>query len=115
MVKASRQVVQLGTHRLSNGSCQAAAAFVRSGKLGKISRVDHPEKLKQDIPLPPVAPTNHMKNWLECMRSRRTPIADVRSGYAHSVVSIMAARAEWMGKKLYWDAKREDIVDKPVA
>ena len=41
VVKAGKQVVQLGTHRLSNGSCQAAAAFVRSGKLGKISRVDH--------------------------------------------------------------------------
>jgi predicted dehydrogenase len=269
VVKGSRQVVQLGTHRLSNGSCQAAAAFVRSGKLGKISRVDHqgsvnsprwspvaavkeirerdtdwkawlmgrrprpfdarlyfeyrlfrefsngipdqwlthaatavhhimddyfpisvvanggvlvypdgressdtfgatllypkgflftyaamfgnnypghvryfgqngtiervggdddgtyvvkglgggdrPEKIKQDIPLPPIAPTNHIKNWLECMRSRQTPIADVRSGYAHSVVSIMAARSEWTGKKLYWDTKREDIVDKPLA
>src|SRR6185369_7717256 len=41
VVKASKQVVQLGTHRISNGSCQAAAAFVRTGQLGKISRVDH--------------------------------------------------------------------------
>jgi hypothetical protein len=49
------------------------------------------------------------------MRSRATPNADVRSGYAHAVVSIMAARSEWTGKKLYWDRKREDIVDKPVA
>ena len=31
---------------------------------------DRPEKIKQDIPLPPIAPTNHIKNWLECMRSR---------------------------------------------
>jgi predicted dehydrogenase len=269
VVKASKQVVQVGTHRLSNGSCQAAAAFVRTGKLGKISRVDHqgsfngprwspvaavkeirekdtdwkawlmghkarpfdarlyfeyrlfrefsngiadqwlthavaavnhvmddyfpvsvvangdvlvypdgressdtlgatflypkgflftyaamfgnnypghvryfgqngtiervggdddgyyvvkglgggdrPEKIKEDVVLKPIAPVSHLRNWMECMRSRKTPNADVRSGYAHSVASIMAARAEWTGKKLYWDRKREEIVDRPVA
>jgi predicted dehydrogenase len=269
VAKASRQVVQLGTHRLSNGACQAAAAFVRTGKLGTISRVDHqgsfngprwtpvaavkeiregdtdwkawlmgrrarpfdarlyfeyrlfrefsngiadqwlthaaasvhcimddyfpvsvvanggvlvypdgressdtfsaallypkgflftyaamfgnnypgsvryfgqngtiervggdddgvyvvkglgggerPERIKEEVTLKPLAPVNHLKNWLECMRSRRTPNADLISGYAHSVVSIMAARSEWSGKKLYWDRKREEIVDKPVA
>ena len=39
------------------------------------------------------------------MRSRRTPNADVRSGYAHSVATIMAAQAEVPGKRLYWDAE----------
>ena len=269
LVQASKQVVQMGTHRLSNGAYQAAAAFVRSGKLGKVSRVDHQgsvnsprwsplpavkeirekdtdwkawlmgrrarpfdprlyfeyrlyrefsngipdqwlthaaagvhqvmddyfpvsvvanggvlvypdgressdtygavirypkgflftysamfgnnypghvryfgengtiervggdddgyyvvkplgggdrsERVKEEQKLEPIAPVNHIRNWLQCMRSRKTPNADLRSGYAHSVVSIMAARAEWTGKKLYWDPKREEIVDRPVA
>jgi hypothetical protein len=76
---------------------------------------DRAEKIKEEVPLKPLAPVNHLRNWLECMRSRQTPNADVRSGYAHSVASIMAARAEWTGKKLYWDRKREEIVDKPSA
>jgi len=57
---------------------------------------------------------SHMTNWLECLRSRKTPNASVKNGFAHSVVVIMAARAYREGKKLYWDPKAEQIVDQPV-
>jgi predicted dehydrogenase len=76
---------------------------------------DRPQAIKADLKLTPIAPVNHLRNWLECMRSRKTPNADVRSGFAHSVASIMAAQAEWSGKRLYWDRKREEIVDRPVS
>jgi predicted dehydrogenase len=74
-----------------------------------------PERLKEDLVLKPINPVHHMKNWLDCLRSRQPPNADLRSGYAHSVVSIMAAQAERTGKRLYWDPQREEIVDRPVA
>jgi len=57
---------------------------------------------------------SHMTNWFECLRSRKTPNASVRNGFAHSVVCIMAARAYREGKKLYWDPKAEQILDQPV-
>ena len=53
---------------------------------------------------------SHMTNWLECLRSRKPPNATVDHGFAHSVAVIMAARAYREGRKLYWDAKTEDIV-----
>jgi hypothetical protein len=56
-----------------------------------------------------------MKNWLECVRSRKQPNATVEHGFAHSVAVIMAAQAQREGKKLYWDAAREQIVDAPPA
>lgn len=71
-----------------------------------------PEKLAAEVKLEPVNPVPHMQNWLDCMRSRKAPNADLLSGYAHSVVSIMAAQAERSGKKLYWDRKREEITDR---
>jgi hypothetical protein len=52
-----------------------------------------------------------MKNWLDCLRSRKTPNADVLSGYAHSVASMMAARAERTGRRVYWDRRGEEIVE----
>ena len=66
-------------------------------------------------PLPFTSDSNpaHMKNWLECLRSRKDPNATVDDGYAHSVVAIMAARAQREGKRLYWDARAEEIVDSP--
>jgi len=51
-----------------------------------------------------------MKNWFECLRNRKQPNATVEHGFAHSVADIMAARAQREGKKLYWDAKSEEIV-----
>jgi predicted dehydrogenase len=64
-------------------------------------------------PLPFISDSNpsHMRNWLECLRSRRQPNASVEDGFAHSVAAIMAARAQREGKRLYWDAKSEQIVD----
>ncbi len=55
----------------------------------------------------------HMSNWFECLRSRQQPHATVREGFAHSVACIMAAQSYWAGKKLYWDANNESILDHP--
>ena len=54
---------------------------------------------------------SHMSNWLEALRAGRQPSAPVSAGYAHSVACIMAARAYWEGKRLYWEPKTESIVD----
>ena len=54
---------------------------------------------------------SHMTNWFECLRSRKQPNATVRNGFAHSVACIMAARAYREGRKLFWDARTETIVD----
>jgi predicted dehydrogenase len=51
----------------------------------------------------------HMANWFDCMRSRETPHASVRNGFAHSAACIMAAQSYWSGKKIYWDAAIEDV------
>jgi predicted dehydrogenase len=58
----------------------------------------------------------HMANWFECMRSRQQSHATVDNGFAHSVACMMAAQSYWSGKKVYWDAAREEILDHaPVA
>ncbi|MEP6539788.1 MAG: Gfo/Idh/MocA family oxidoreductase [Bryobacteraceae bacterium] len=68
-------------------------------------------------PLPFTSDKNptHMKNWLDCLRSRKQPNATVEHGFAQSVAVIMAARAQQEGKKLYWDPAAEAIVETPPA
>ena len=58
---------------------------------------------------------SHMTNWFECIRSRKQPNATVHHGFSHSVACMMAARAYWTGKKIYWDPKSETIVDQAPA
>jgi predicted dehydrogenase len=54
---------------------------------------------------------SHMINWFDCLRSRKQPNATVKHGFAHSVACMMATQAYWSGKKIYWDAKTETILD----
>lgn len=56
----------------------------------------------------------HLMNWLNAMRYRTEPNATVDHGFSHAVACIMAAQSYWSGKKLYWDAQAEQIVDHPV-
>jgi predicted dehydrogenase len=58
---------------------------------------------------------SHITNWLEALRAGRQPSAPVEAGYAHSVACIMAARAYWEGKRLYWEPRTESILDHPPA
>ena len=56
----------------------------------------------------------HTDDWFRCMRSRKTPNGSIQTGFAHAVAVVMATRSYREGKKLYWDRKNEQIVDRPV-
>lgn len=56
----------------------------------------------------------HLMNWLNAMRSRSIPNANVDHGFSHSIVTIMAAQSYRSGKKLYWNPQTEEIVDEPI-
>ena len=69
--------------------------------------------------LPPVGLSDnskyHMDNWVDCIRSRNPNTnGNIHSGFSHSVGSIMATRSYREGKKLFWDRKKEEIVDRPL-
>ena len=74
--------------------------------------------LPGDSSLPPTEipdeDLSHITNWFDCLRSRKQPNATVHHGFSHSVACMMAAEAYWSGKKMYFDSKRETIVDKPL-
>jgi predicted dehydrogenase len=51
----------------------------------------------------------HVRNWLECVRSRKAPNAPIEVGYAHSVASIMCFKAWLSGRRQIFDAARREI------
>lgn len=46
---------------------------------------------------------SHTDNWLQCIRSRETPRADVQSGFSHAVAGCMAAAALKTGRRIMFD------------
>ena len=52
---------------------------------------------------------NHIRDWLECIRTRQAPVGDLELGYAVQVPLIMAMRSLLERKVALWDAEREEI------
>ncbi len=53
----------------------------------------------------------HMRNWMECVRSRKTPNADIRAAYNHSVALCMTIAALHTGKRVTFDnTRQEDVI-----
>lgn len=46
------------------------------------------------------------------MRSRKQPNGHIETGFAHAVAVVMATRSYREGKKLYWDRKADEIVER---
>ncbi|HDP34543.1 MAG TPA: Gfo/Idh/MocA family oxidoreductase, partial [Candidatus Hydrogenedentes bacterium] len=59
--------------------------------------------------LTPEPDQNHMANWLECIRSRQRPNADIEFGFQHSVATIMAAEALHTGQRQRYDRENRRI------
>ncbi len=54
--------------------------------------------------------SNHMRNWMECVRSRKEPNAPVEAGYSHAIASIMSTAAAHTGMKATFDEKTQDVM-----
>ena len=54
--------------------------------------------------------SGHMRNWMECVRSRKQPNAPVEAGYSHSIATIMANAAVRTGQKATFDEKTQQVM-----
>ena len=54
--------------------------------------------------------TAHMRNWMECVRSRKTPNADIHAAYSHSIALCMTIAALHTGKRVTFDDQKQDVV-----
>jgi predicted dehydrogenase len=53
---------------------------------------------------------NHIKNWMECVRSRKQPNAPIEAGYQHSIATIMANAAYRTGQRVTFDEKTQEVL-----
>ena len=54
--------------------------------------------------------SSHVRNWMECVRSRKQPNAPVEAGYAHSIANIMTNAAVRTGYKATFDEKTQEVM-----
>ena len=84
--------------------------LIKDGKAEVVTTPDYDNKMG-----PVNADDNskwHLDNWIDAIRSRNLmPNGHIHTGFWHSIAAIMATRAYREGKKLYWDRKKEEIVE----
>jgi predicted dehydrogenase len=52
----------------------------------------------------------NMRNWMECVRSRKTPNAPIDAGYSHSIALCMTIAAIQTGQRVTFDDAKQDVV-----
>ncbi len=59
--------------------------------------------------------SNHLQDWLNCIRSRKLPICDVEIGCRSATVCHLGNLAYWNHRRLKWDPKNEQFIGDPEA
>jgi predicted dehydrogenase len=54
--------------------------------------------------------TRHVRNFLDCIKSRAEPVSTLESGHRVSTICHLANISLRIGRKLRWDEKKEEIV-----
>ncbi len=54
---------------------------------------------------------HHLQNWLDCIKTRKRPVADVEIGHRSATVCHLGNIARLLGRKLQWDPRREVFTD----
>ncbi len=53
---------------------------------------------------------DHMGNWLDCIKSREKPVADVEIGHRSATVCHLGNIARWENRRLKWDPEKEVFI-----
>jgi predicted dehydrogenase len=81
-----------------------------------VCKSDPPEIAENALEQRPAGLTeNHLRNWVNCLKSRGRPVADVEIGHRSATVCHLANIARWTGRRLHWDPAKEMFVDDRAA
>jgi len=50
---------------------------------------------------------SHLAHWIDCIKTRRRPVADVETGHRSATVCHLGNIARWTGRRLKWDPQTE--------
>lgn len=59
--------------------------------------------------------SRHVRNFLDCVKSREMPISDLESGHRVTTMCHLANLSLRLGRKLNWDARREECIGDTAA
>jgi predicted dehydrogenase len=90
---------------------EAAAMGLKENLLPSFSLVEKAVTVSTDADTKADPQTSaNMRNWMECVRSRKTPNAPIEAGYSHSIALCMNVAAIQTGEKVTFDDKTQQVM-----
>lgn len=94
---------------------EAAEMEMQPNLLGEMSLIDETRKAQPTVETAANTGADHltsahMRNWMECIRSRKAPNADIHAGYNHSVALCMTIAALHTGRRVTFDDAKQQVV-----
>jgi predicted dehydrogenase len=81
-----------------------------TGKKKKVDK-DGKKKMTEEMTDPgSEQPVAHVRNFLDCVKSRKRPNAEVEEGHLSAILCHLGNIATRLGRSLKWDAEKEEIV-----
>ena len=99
---------------LANGPAGGAVFIGEKGKITidrGVCKSDPPELAAEALKASGLKDASHMQNWLDCIKSREKPVADVEIGHRSATVCHLGNIARWAGRRLKWDPVKEVFPD----
>lgn len=115
-VKSTRDDSIYGTSNNENGQHNGIKFEGSNGWIWvNRNEIDASDEALLHTPLPAGAQrlevsNDHMGNFIDCMRSRKKPIADVETGHRSVTVCHLGNIALRLGRKLNWDPAQEQFI-----
>ncbi len=115
------------TYRYANGVTMyhgGANGVLFTGTDGKVEvNRGHLRTWPEDLAREPLAPhevhlyesPGHVQDWIDCIRTRRRPVADVAIGASSVTVCHLGNIAWWLGRTLRWDPARRELIGDDAA
>ena len=95
-----------GTKRRSHADAEAGGRIRVYDTIDKPTPDQKPKmawKVENETPL-------HVKNWLECVKDNKDPSSPIELGHRVITAAHLANMAYRTGKKIVWDAEKEQVV-----
>jgi len=90
---------------------EAAEMGMKANLLPSFSLVEHAEAVSSGANTGGDPQTSaNMRNWMECVRSRKAPNASIEAGYSHSVALCMTVAAIQTGQKVTFDDQTQQVM-----
>jgi predicted dehydrogenase len=68
------------------------------------------DRITEEIRIQPQQASSHMQNFIDCIRTREKPRADIEAGFQHAVAVCMAGEAIEAGRRIRFDHDRLELV-----